>query len=210
MRVAINTSFKKNNRDIQLRATREAGSNHIPRLLFSVRLYSAVKAMTKISPNIYCLFITFSYLAFTIGNHKGAKLMRSRGRHVHLRGRHRAAFLPSGEEYLFATLMTVTAAPYIINTDESVLALGGFNGTDPILTVSELKKFIKEGKVKYFLLSSDNSGNSELGSWIKKNGTVISSDDYSSSSSSTSSSIQQGMIGGPGGSQNQQTLYEVS
>lgn len=115
----------------------------------------------------------------------------------------------TGEEYLFATLTTVTAAPYIINTDESVLALGGFNGTDPILTVSELKKFIKEGKVKYFLLSSDNSGNSELVSWIKKNGTVISSDDYSSSSSSTSSSIQQSMIGGPGGSQNQQTLYEV-
>lgn len=109
----------------------------------------------------------------------------------------------TGEEYLFA-------APYMINTDESVMALGGFNGTDPILTVSELKKFIKEGKMKYFLLSSDNSGNSELVSWIKKNGTVISSDDYSSSSSSTSSSIQQGMIGGPGGSQNQQTLYEVT
>ncbi|MCY8519325.1 ArnT family glycosyltransferase [Bacillus atrophaeus] len=116
----------------------------------------------------------------------------------------------TGEEYLFATLTTVTAAPYIINTDESVMALGGFNGTDPILTVSELKKLIKEGKVKYFLLSSDNSGNSELVSWIKKNGTMISSDDYSSSSSSTSRSIQQGMIGGPGGSQNQQTLYEVT
>lgn len=65
----------------------------------------------------------------------------------------------TGEEYSFATLTTVTAAPYIIiNTDESVMALGGFNGTDPILMVSELKKLIKEGKVKYFLLSSDNSG----------------------------------------------------
>lgn len=80
----------------------------------------------------------------------------------------------TGEEYLFATLTTVIAAPYIIHTDESVMALRGFNGTDPILTVSELKKFIKEGKVKYFLLSSDNSGNSELVSWIKKNGTVVS------------------------------------
>lgn len=33
----------------------------------------------------------------------------------------------TGEEYLFAMLTTVTAAPYMINTDESVLALGGFN-----------------------------------------------------------------------------------
>ncbi|MCY9028560.1 ArnT family glycosyltransferase [Bacillus inaquosorum] len=113
----------------------------------------------------------------------------------------------TGEEYLFATLTTVTAAPYIINENESVMAMGGFNGTDPILTVSELKKLVKEGKVKYFLLSGNNSGNSELVSWIKKNGKEISSDEYSSSSSSTNSS-QQGMRGGPGG-ESQQTLYLV-
>jgi 4-amino-4-deoxy-L-arabinose transferase-like glycosyltransferase len=112
----------------------------------------------------------------------------------------------TGEEYLFATLTTVTAAPYIINTDESVMALGGFNGTDPILTVSDLKKLVKEGKVKYFLLPEKNSGNTELVSWIKKNGQEISSDKYSSSSSSTSS--QQSMKGGPGG-ESQQTLYLV-
>ncbi|MDR4229454.1 glycosyltransferase family 39 protein [Bacillus mojavensis] len=112
----------------------------------------------------------------------------------------------TGEEYLFAALTTVTAAPYIINTDESVMALGGFNGTDPILTVSDLKKLVKEGKVKYFLLTEKNSGNTELVSWIKKNGQEISSDKYSSSSSSTSS--QQSMKGGPGG-ESQQTLYLV-
>ncbi|MCY9097322.1 glycosyltransferase family 39 protein [Bacillus inaquosorum] len=113
----------------------------------------------------------------------------------------------TGEEYLFATLTTVTAAPYIIHENESVMAMGGFNGTDPILTVFELKKLVKEGKVKYFLLSGNNSGNSELVSWIKKNGKEISSDEYSSSSSSTNSS-QQGMRGGPGG-ESQQTLYLV-
>ncbi|MCY8508654.1 glycosyltransferase family 39 protein [Bacillus mojavensis] len=112
----------------------------------------------------------------------------------------------TGEEYLFAALTTVTAAPYIINTDESVMALGGFNGTDPILTVSDLKKLVKEGKVKYFLLPEKNSGNTELISWIKKNGQEISSDKYSSSSSSTSS--QQSMKGGPDG-ESQQTLYLV-
>ncbi len=113
----------------------------------------------------------------------------------------------TGEEYLFATLTTVTAAPYIINADESVMALGGFNGTDPILTVSELKNLVKEGKVKYFLIS-DNSGNSELVSWIKENGTEIASDEYSSPSSNTDSTTQQGMRGGPGGRQ-QETLYKV-
>ncbi|NUJ16702.1 glycosyltransferase family 39 protein [Bacillus glycinifermentans] len=110
----------------------------------------------------------------------------------------------TGEEYLFATLTTVTAAPYIINADENVMALGGFNGTDPILTVSELKKLVKEGKVKYFLIPGNNSGNSELVSWIKKHGEKISSDEYSSSSST----IQQGTRGGPGGG-GETTLYKV-
>ncbi|WP_161797068.1 ArnT family glycosyltransferase [Bacillus sp. TH008] len=110
----------------------------------------------------------------------------------------------TGEEYLFATLTTVTAAPYIINADENVMALGGFNGTDPILTVSELKKLVKEGKVKYFLIPGNNSGNSELVSWIKKHGAKISSDEYSSSSST----IQQGTRGGPGGG-GETTLYKV-
>ncbi|WP_190323020.1 ArnT family glycosyltransferase [Bacillus swezeyi] len=113
----------------------------------------------------------------------------------------------TGEEYLFATLTTVTAAPYIIHADESVMALGGFNSTDPILTVGELKNLVKEGKVKYFLIS-DDSGNSQLVSWIKENGTEISSDEYSSSSSNTDSTAQQGMRGGPGGGQ-RETLYEV-
>lgn len=113
----------------------------------------------------------------------------------------------TGEEYLFATLTTVTAAPYIINADENVMALGGFNGTDPILSVSELKNLVKEGKIKYFLIS-DNSGNSELVSWIKENGTEISSDEYNSTTNNTDRSAQQGARGGLGGGQ-QQTLYKV-
>lgn len=46
-------------------------------------------------------------------------------------------------------------------------------------TVSQLKKLVDEGKVKYFLLSGNNSGNTKLVSWIKKNGTKNSADPYS-------------------------------
>lgn len=158
-----------------------------------------MKKTARHSLNLYGLFISFSYLFFTIRHHKEVKEVDT-GLLSYLRKHN------TGEEYLFATLTTVTAAPYIINTDESVMALGGFNGTDPILTVSDLKKLVKEGKVKYFLLLEKNSGNTELVSWIKKNGQEISSDKYSSSSSSTSS--QQSMKGGPGG-ESQQTLYLV-
>ncbi|AHZ18039.1 integral inner membrane protein; glycosyl transferase [Bacillus subtilis] len=72
-------------------------------------------------------------------------------------------------------------------------------------TVSQLKKLVDEGKVKYFLLSGNSSGNTKLVSWIKKNGTKISADPYSTEKTS---SARQGMTGGPGG-QSQQTLYQM-
>ncbi len=109
----------------------------------------------------------------------------------------------TGETYLFATLTTVTAAPYIIDEDENVMALGGFNGTDPILNVNKLKALIQQGKVKYFLLpDNQSSANSKLVSWIKSHGTVISSEEYK-----RSSSAEEGMPSKMS-SQNE-TLYRV-
>lgn len=109
----------------------------------------------------------------------------------------------TGETYLFATLTTVTAAPYIIDEDENVMALGGFNGTDPILTVNKLKALIQQGKVKYFLLpDNQSSANSKLVSWIKSHGTVISSEEYK-----RSTSAEEGMPSEMS-SQNE-TLYRV-
>ncbi|MBD3858369.1 glycosyltransferase family 39 protein [Bacillus sp. 28A-2] len=109
----------------------------------------------------------------------------------------------TGETYLFATLTTVTAAPYIIDEDENVMALGGFNGTDPILTVNKLKALIQQGKVKYFLLpDNQSSANSDLVNWIKSHGTVISTEEYKDQSSSTA----EGM---PNMSSQNETLYRV-
>lgn len=41
------------------------------------------------------------------------------------------------------------------------------------------EKLVDEGKVKHFILSGNNSGNTKLVSWMKKNGTKISADPYS-------------------------------
>jgi hypothetical protein len=73
------------------------------------------------------------------------------------------------------------------------------------LSISELKALVEEGKVKCFLLSGNNSGNSELVSWIEENGIEISSDEYSDSAADSS---RQGMNGSPWGG-NGQTLYKV-
>jgi 4-amino-4-deoxy-L-arabinose transferase-like glycosyltransferase len=89
--------------------------------------------------------------------------------------------------YLFATLSSGTAAPYIIVTGKPVMALGGFSGSDQILTLDQLKALIRSGQVKYFLLSGGGfggpggSGNSRLVQWIEANGTLISASAYGGS-----------------------------
>ncbi|MGG2088706.1 glycosyltransferase family 39 protein [Priestia aryabhattai] len=106
----------------------------------------------------------------------------------------------TGEKYLFATTDSTSAAPYIIETGKPVMAMGGFSGSDPILTVSKLKAMIKKGEVKYFYLSGmGKGGQSDVITWIKENSKEISSSKWQS----TSSSSQQGPFGNG-------TLYEIT
>ncbi|MCM3005104.1 ArnT family glycosyltransferase [Priestia koreensis] len=94
----------------------------------------------------------------------------------------------TGEKYLFATTDSNTASPYIIETGKAVMAMGGFSGSDPIMTVSKLKKMVANGEVKYFLLSSDGrgkAGNSDVLNWITKNGKEISSSKWQSTKTSS-------------------------
>lgn len=106
----------------------------------------------------------------------------------------------TGEKYLFATTDSTSAAPYIIKTGEPVMAMGGFSGSDPILTVSKLKAMIKKGEVKYFYLSGmGKGGQSDVITWIKENSKEIPSSKWQS----TSSSAQQGPSGNG-------TLYEIT
>ncbi len=84
--------------------------------------------------------------------------------------------------YLVATPSSNAADVIILATGKSVMALGGFTGSDPILTVSQLKTLINKGEIRYFLL---NGGNTRA--------TV-------SSSGSTADSVIN--VGGPDGSSN--------
>ncbi|MHA6167738.1 glycosyltransferase family 39 protein [Bacillus mojavensis] len=127
----------------------------------------------------------------------------------------------SGAEYLFATTDSNTAAPYIIKTKKAVMTIGGFSGSDPAITLTQFKKLVKEGKVKYFLASGmGKGGNNEIVEWVQENGKKVSSDKWQSSSDQTDSSGtasksnasgQTGkMSGGPGGMNQSATLYELN
>jgi 4-amino-4-deoxy-L-arabinose transferase-like glycosyltransferase len=56
--------------------------------------------------------------------------------------------------FLLATTFASEAAPYIIDTDQPVMALGGFTGDDPIFTVNGFKQQIAHGQVRYVLTTA--------------------------------------------------------
>ena len=56
--------------------------------------------------------------------------------------------------FLVATPTTSTADAIILATNKPVMALGGFIGSDPILTTPQLATLIKHGVVRFFLLNS--------------------------------------------------------
>ncbi|RKP48860.1 glycosyltransferase family 39 protein [Cohnella endophytica] len=113
----------------------------------------------------------------------------------------------NGETYLFATENYGTAAPYIIDKNEKVITLNGFNGGDQVYTTETLQELVSSGKVKYFLLGEgmgggpggQRGGSSGLTQWIEEHGTEIPSDEWQTSSST----------GGGFGSMNNMKLYEV-
>jgi len=97
-------------------------------------------------------------------------------------------------KYLVAVASSNQADAIILETNQPVMAMGGFSGSDPILTTAQLAALVKNGTVRYFLLNGSGGGGpgggqSTLISWITQHGTVVSSSQWQSSSSSGSGQL---------------------
>jgi hypothetical protein len=105
----------------------------------------------------------------------------------------------NGEKFILAVERAQSAYSIMMKTNYAVMAMGGFGGNDPALTVSKLEKMVKDGEINYFLLSSSWGRNqdSSVTDWIKKHCTKVPASEWSNQSSSSSQS-------GPDG---QSTLY---
>lgn len=93
----------------------------------------------------------------------------------------------SGEKYLAATFRANTAAQIMLKTDKAVMAMGGFLGSDPVLTPEKLEQMVKKGEVKYFLISGFGGGgetNNELVQWIQQNCKEVPQEEWQNSQSS--------------------------
>jgi len=73
------------------------------------------------------------------------------------------------------------------------MALGGFSGSDPILTVTQLQTLIANGTVRYFVLGGGGGGfggggpggSSSATSWVTNTCTAVSSSEWSGSGSNS-------------------------
>ncbi len=57
-----------------------------------------------------------------------------------------------------ATVNSNNAAGYQLASGEPVMAIGGFNGTDPAPTLAQFEKYVSEGKIHYFIAGGGGFG----------------------------------------------------
>ncbi|WP_433451264.1 glycosyltransferase family 39 protein [Streptomyces sp. CA-142005] len=78
--------------------------------------------------------------------------------------------------WVAASIGSQNAAGYQLATGEPVMAIGGFNGTDPSPTLAQFKKYVAEGKIHYFIagggmgggMGGSSSGtSSRITSWVE-------------------------------------------
>jgi 4-amino-4-deoxy-L-arabinose transferase-like glycosyltransferase len=86
------------------------------------------------------------------------------------------------EAYLLAAVNARQAAPIIIATGDPVIALGGFTGRDPILTVDGFARLVDDHQVRFALVGDGSpglrrvfgeDGQKPLVDWIKEKGRLI-------------------------------------
>ncbi|MFI8089031.1 ArnT family glycosyltransferase [Streptomyces sp. NPDC086080] len=79
-----------------------------------------------------------------------------------------------------AAIGAQNAASYQLATGEPVMAIGGFNGTDPSPTLARFKEYVAEGKIHYFVAGGgmgggaggggrDSGTSAQIASWVEEN-----------------------------------------
>jgi len=99
--------------------------------------------------------------------------------------------------FLVVSQRSSDVVSFIIDTGLPCYAYGGFLGSDNSMTVDQLKVLVTQGKITYFLLSSQNGGaGSEITTYVKANATLVKASEYSTQNTNV------GQMGGQSG-----TLY---
>src|SRR6476620_8471585 len=86
--------------------------------------------------------------------------------------------------WVAAAIGSQTAAGLQLGTQLPVMAIGGFNGSDPSPTLAQFQQYVKNGQIHYFASGGRGFGNqnggssasSEISSWVEDNFTPVTID----------------------------------
>jgi 4-amino-4-deoxy-L-arabinose transferase-like glycosyltransferase len=94
-----------------------------------------------------------------------------------------AALARDADQYTWvaAAIGSQNAAGLQLGTQLSVMAIGGFNGSDPSPTLAQFQQYVADGKIHYFLASGNggmggpgggNGNGAEISQWVAENFTA--------------------------------------
>ncbi|MDV8022883.1 glycosyltransferase family 39 protein [Rhodococcus sp. IEGM 1330] len=85
--------------------------------------------------------------------------------------------------WVAAAIGSNTASGYQLATEDPVMAIGGFNGTDPSPTLAEFQQYVADGEIHYFIggsgggMGGSSTGTSaEITAWVTENFTATTVD----------------------------------
>ena len=85
-----------------------------------------------------------------------------------------------GYRWVAAAVGANTAASYQLASDQAIMAIGGFNGSDPAPSLAQFKEYVAQGKIHYFISGGgfggaggpgggQNGTGSSISSWVSSN-----------------------------------------
>lgn len=81
----------------------------------------------------------------------------------------------SSYAWVAATVGANSAAGYQLATDDPVMAIGGFNGTDPTPTLTQFEQYVSQHQIHYFVAGgggfapgSSSSSSSAIAAWVQQ------------------------------------------
>lgn len=89
------------------------------------------------------------------------------------------------EKFVIAVENAFIAAPIIIATGVPVMTIGGYLGTDPVVTPERIAHFATSGVVRFVMIGGfsltkrNTSGEIAIRDWVRKNGTPVDADRWS-------------------------------
>lgn len=104
----------------------------------------------------------------------------------------------TNEKYLVAVPSAMSyGSDLILETGEPVMTIGGFSGSDKIITVDQFKQLVDSGAIRYAIVNTEsnnrgmgsyefmgNNSNNALMNWIKQNGKIVPESKWQNSTTS--------------------------